>query len=61
MAQKYWQCWGIACLAGGEDQYQRQAAAINEGVGLGRETSSGAPDGVIVRFVPTTQRFFVVR
>ena len=61
LAEKAWQGRGIASLPRGEDQNQRQAAAVDQGMGLGRETATGPTDGVIVRFVPTQARILVIR
>ena len=54
LAQEHWQCWGIARLAGRQQEHQRQPTAINQRVCLGRQAAAGAPNGVIVRFVPAT-------
>jgi hypothetical protein len=40
---------------------QGQAIAVHQGVGLGRQATSRAPDAVIVRFDPATARIRVIR
>lgn len=57
LIQKPGQCWGITRLPGGECQDQGQSPAIDQRVGLGRQPTPGAPDGVIVRFVPLSADF----
>ena len=61
LVQQHWQCRGITRIAGRQDQDQRQPTAVDQRMGLGCQAAAGTPDGVIVRFVPATQRFVVVR
>ena len=64
LLEKPWQCWGITGLPGRDDDDQREAAAVDQRVGLGRQPAAGTPDAVIVRFVqfvPSTTPILVVR
>jgi len=51
----------VLTASGRQDQDQRQPLVGDPCMGLGRQATPGTTDGVIVRFVPATQRFFVIR
>ena len=51
----------VARMARPHDQRQRSTLAINEGVGLGAQTTTRAADAVIVGFVPADRRILVIR
>jgi hypothetical protein len=61
LVQQHWQCRGITRVAGRQDQDQRQPTAVDQRMGLGCQATPGTTDGVIVRFVPATRRFLVIR
>ncbi len=61
LVQQHWQRRRITRIAGRQDQDLRQPTAVDQCMGLGRQATPGMTDGVIVRFVPATQRCFVIR
>ncbi len=61
LCQQFWQRRGVTGLAGSDDHDQRQTAAVDQRVGLGRPAPTGPSDAVIVRFVPPSVRILVVR
>ena len=61
LVQQRWQRRRITRIAGRQDQDKWQPTAVDQCMGLGRQATAGTTDGVIVRFVPATQRFFVIR